>query len=108
MAMRGTKAAGMAAALCLLVASAAAQGPQHTGTGRHDATGDAAQRMMPVEERRGLASHREAEPRGDGSREKGHRLSPEERRQLRRDVHEAGRDIYPGRMSAGHRQRDRE
>lgn len=108
MAMRGTKAAGVAAALCLLVASAAAQGPQSMEMGRHDATGDATQRMVPAEGRRGLATHREAEPRGDGSRERGHRLSPEERRQLRRDVHEAGRDLYPGRMSAGRRQRDRE
>jgi hypothetical protein len=26
------------------------------------------------------------------------RMTPEERRQLRRDVHQAGRDLYPERM----------
>jgi hypothetical protein len=30
-------------------------------------------------------------------------MSPEERRQLRRDVHQAGRDLYPERMRAGRR-----
>ena len=35
-------------------------------------------------------------------------LSPEERRQLRRDVHEAGRDIYPDRMRQGRREMRRQ
>ena len=32
-----------------------------------------------------------------GDSQRTQRLSPEERRQLRRDIHEAGRDIYPPR-----------
>lgn len=35
----------------------------------------------------------------------GGRLSPEERRQLRRDVHEAGRDLYPERERLRRRER---
>jgi uncharacterized membrane protein len=33
----------------------------------------------------------------------GNRLSPEERRQLRRDVHDAGRDLYLDRERPGRR-----
>lgn len=39
---------------------------------------------------------RDQRPPGDSPR--GQRLSPEERRQLRRDIHDAGRDIYPARQ----------
>jgi uncharacterized membrane protein len=38
----------------------------------------------------------------------GNRLSPEERRQLRRDVHEAGRDLYSHRMQGGRRESRRQ
>lgn len=34
---------------------------------------------------------------GGGGEQQRQRLSPEERRQLRRDIHDAGRDIYPPR-----------
>lgn len=81
--------AGVASVLWLLLADATAQEwvrrppPARTaGDGRQ-------QRMMPPEQRDDPAVAREASTPGEGNR-----LSPEERRQLRRDVHEAGRDLY--------------
>lgn len=91
---------GMAVTLLLLATSVAAQGPQRPGPGR-GANGDGPRRMMPVEQR-------DAGPRDGDLRERGPRLSPEERRQLRRDVHDAGRDLYPGRMSPRRREAGRE
>ncbi len=84
-----------AATLCLLAANAAAQGMQRPGPGRH-AQGEGLRRAMPADPDSARSARRDAEPRGDNGR-----LSPEERRQLRRDVHQAGRDLYPGRMSPG-------
>lgn len=98
---------GMAATLLLLATSVAAQGPQRMGPGR-GANGDGPRRMMPVEQRSGPALARDAETRDADLRERGPRLSPEERRQLRRDVHDAGRDLYPGRMSPRRREAGRE
>jgi hypothetical protein len=71
----------MAGVLCFTIAGAAAQGPQ---------------RMIPSDQRSDSSSADSAEA-GD---RRGGRMSPEERRQLRRDVHQAGRDIYPERMRA--------
>jgi hypothetical protein len=45
------------------------------------------------------ADHREM--RGPGEMPHGQRMSPDERRQLRRDINDAGRDLYrepPGRQ----------
>lgn len=93
--------AALAGGLWLLVAGAAAQDPQRLGPGR-DAGGDGPQRLMPAERRfEQLSSDGDARGRGQ-------RLSPEERRQLRRDVHDAGRDLYPHRMSQGRRESRRE
>lgn len=95
--MRRAKWVTLAGMLSLLAAGAAAQGPQRMGLGR-DADGDMPRRMMPAE--RGERPPSVApEPRERGS----HRLSAEERRQLRRDVHQAGQDIYPERMPGGRR-----
>jgi uncharacterized membrane protein len=59
--------------------------------------------MMPAEQRLQQFSLRDGSaPAG------GHRLSPEERRQLRRDVHDAGRDLYSDRMSSGRREPPRQ
>jgi hypothetical protein len=91
------KLAGVAGALWLLTAVAAAQVAPRPPSGR-DADGGS-QRLMPVEERPDQLSSRDASIPGRGKR-----LSPEERRQLRRDVHEAGRDLYSGRMSSGRRE----
>jgi hypothetical protein len=55
--------------------------------------------MMQAEQRPDQISPREGRMQ-DG----GNRLSPEERRQLRRDVHDAGRDLYPDRMPPGRRE----
>jgi uncharacterized membrane protein len=46
--------------------------------------------MLPVQRPDDSARRSELAPGGG-------RLTPEERRQLRRDVHEAGRDLYPDR-----------
>lgn len=101
-AKRGIGWAVVAGGLWLLVAVASAQVPQRLGPGRN-AGGDEPRRMMPAERRL------EQMPADDGdSRGRGQRLSPEERRQLRRDVHDAGRDLYPGRMSPGRRESRRQ
>ena len=76
-----------AVALWLLVAGAAAQGPQRMPERGAGAGGP--QRMFPAEAVRESST---AEDASASRRE--HRLSAEERRQLRRDVHEAGRDLY--------------
>lgn len=89
--------AGVASVLWLLVADVSAQGPQHLRPGR-ESNGGGPQRMLPLERRPESLPPRDAEPSG------GNRLSPEERRQLRRDVHEAGRDLYPDRMPPGRRE----
>jgi hypothetical protein len=94
---RRTILAGMASILWLLAADASAQGPDRPRGGRN-ANGGGPQRMMEVEQRRPMME-RDASAQGGGSR-----LSPEERRQLRRDVHEAGRDIYSDRMPPGRRE----
>ena len=40
---------------------------------------------------------REAQRKEGGEEQRAQRLSPEERRQLRRDIKDAGREIYPSR-----------
>ena len=97
-AKRRAKLAGVASAMWLLAAGASAQEPQGPPPGR-GANGGGPQRMMPVEQRPGQLPPRDASVPGSGRR-----LSPEERRQLRRDVHDAGRDLYSGRMSSGRRE----
>lgn len=107
MAIRRAAWAAMTAALWLLASAASAQGPQRFGPGR-SASGDGPRRMVPAEQRPGPGQQREAE-QGDGeARQRGHRMSPEERRQLRRDVHDAGRDLYPGRMTSRRSEAGRE
>lgn len=93
----------VAAALWLLATGVSAQVPQPMGPGR--GAGEGPHRLMPAEERpgRALRAGRDGE-----AREHMHRLSPEERRQLRRDVHDAGRDLYPGRMAPERRPVGRE
>ena len=97
-AKRGLVWTAMAGVLCFTIAGAAAQGPQRMGPGRH-ADGDGPRRMIPSDQRSDSSSADSAEA-GD---RRGGRMSPEERRQLRRDVHQAGRDLYPERMRAGRR-----
>lgn len=88
--------------LWLLAAGAAAQVPPSPLPERGPG-GEGPQRMMPVDQRS------EHLPRRDGSaRGNDNRMSPEDRRQLRRDVHEAGRDLYPKHMSPGRRESRRE
>lgn len=61
-------------------------------------------REMRREDRRQM--RREDGERGQERRGEG-RLSPEERQQLREDLRQHGRDIYPPRHGQGRRQRDR-
>jgi hypothetical protein len=42
----------------------------------------------------------------DSAAPRGGQMSKEERRQLRRDVHEAGRDLYPERRRGGRQQQN--
>jgi hypothetical protein len=63
--------------------------------------------MMPAEQR--LEQRPEQVSPRDGATPPGdNRLSPDERRQLRRDVHEAGRDLYSDRMPPGRREQRRQ
>jgi len=87
-------------ALWLLAIGASAQEPVRPSPARD---GRGPQRMMPAEQRAEQLAPRDAMPPG-----RGNRLSPEERRQLRRDVNDAGRDLYPGRMGPGRRESHRQ
>lgn len=98
MAKRGAIWAGVASVLWLLAAGASAQGPHRPGGGRDFGGGGPGPQRMMASEQRPTAPRDESAPGG------GNRLSPEERRQLRRDVHDAGRDIYPDRMPPGRRE----
>lgn len=87
--------ASLASVLWLLAAEASAQGPHRPPPGRG---GGGPQRMMAAEQRPQPLAPRDDQGAGGG------RMSPEERRQLRRDVHEAGRDLYSDRMPPGRRE----
>lgn len=92
----------VASILWLLAAAVSAQ-PPHRPPPLHNASGSGPQGMMPADQRFEPISARDTEPRGNGNR-----LSPAERRQLRRDVHDAGRDLYPDRMPPGGREPHRQ
>jgi hypothetical protein len=110
------KWAGLAAALLLLAFDASAQGQPGPPADKGDGAGT--QRM-------GQGQHRQQRGRGDGSGSqhgagpmagsaqlvadgagapRGGQMSREERRQLRRDVDQAGRDLYPERRRGGQQQ----
>ena len=88
----------VASALWLLAAGAAAQ-QTYRAPAERNADGGVSQPVMPAEQRVEQISSRDAPAPGGGRR-----LSPEERRQLRRDVHEAGRVLYRDRMPPGRRE----
>ena len=77
---------GIAASLLLLAAEVSAQGMPRPA---RDRDGPRPQRMMPDSRPSQFAAEE-----ASGQRQ---RMTPEERRQLRRDVHDAGRDLYPER-----------
>lgn len=96
--MRGTSRLGaVAVAMLLLATDVSAQAFERPFRDRR-ADGGGPRHLVPAD--------RPAEAGGDEPRPRG-RMTPEERRQLRRDVHEAGRDLYPERMRHGRRQADR-
>jgi len=100
MAGRGAKWAGVAAMLLLLAADVSAQGPFRQMRGR-GGDGSGPQRMAPDQR---FQPGQERRVDDSAPRDGRGRLSPEERRQLRRDVHDAGRDLYPDRMRPGPRE----
>ena len=59
--------------------------------------GGNAQRHFSEPPQRGLSRRDGYRERDEGNRSRQQRLSPEERQQLRRDIRDAGRNIYPGR-----------
>jgi hypothetical protein len=85
--------------LLLLAADVSAQGLHRPRPGR-DGNGGGPQRFMPVERGPEQITPRDASAPSEGRP----RLSPEERRQLRRDVHQAGRDLYPDRLPPDRRE----
>ena len=87
---------GLVAAL-LLAFDASAQGPSRPPPGQGDGTGP--QRMAPAARPAQFAAEDDAAPRGG-------KMSREERRQLRRDVDQAGRDLYPERRRGGRQQQN--
>lgn len=93
-AKRWAEWAVVAGSLWLLATGAGAQGPHRQPPGGN-VGGGGPQRMMPAQRPEPASARNEAAPQGGG------RLSPEERRQLRRDVHDAGRDLYSDRMPPG-------
>jgi hypothetical protein len=85
---RGTQWMMLATAMLLFAAEVSAQGVPRPM--RERGGGPQSQRVMP-----------EARPtqfNAEGEAAQKPRMTPEERRQLRRDVHDAGRDLYPERM----------
>ena len=71
------------------------QGPQRQQRTRGDGAGP--QGMGPAARPAQFAA-------GDAAAPHGGQMSREERRQLRRDVHDAGRDLYPERRRGGNRE----
>lgn len=87
----------MLAALCLLGINAYAQAEQRP---MRERGGPGMQRM--------LQDARPTQFVPDEEMRRRQHMTPEERRQLRRDVHEAGRELYPPRMRERRREFRRE
>jgi hypothetical protein len=105
---RGAKLAGIMAALLLLAFDASAQGQSGPPPDRGNGAGPQGMGQGPHRQQRGRGdgpgpqgmtstSGAAQFAGGDGGAPRGGQMSKEERRQLRRDVHEAGRDLYPDR-----------
>jgi hypothetical protein len=108
----------MTAALLLLAFDVSAQGQQRP---RPDRGNDAnPQRMAPGQQRPPRGRSDGTGPQGiapttspaqfaaeDATAPRGGKMSREERRQLRRDVHEAGRDLYPEHRRSGRQQQNK-
>jgi len=109
----------MAAALLLLAADASAQGqqqlpptergdearPQWMGQGPHRQQSGRGSGASPQQGAAPTPGSAQFAADGDGA-PRGGQLSREERRQLRRDVHEAGRYLYPERRRGGRQQQN--
>jgi hypothetical protein len=107
---------GLAAALLLLAFDASAQGQSGPPSDQGNGAGPQRMGQGPHRQQRGrdngAAPQQGAAPAtgpvqfaaDDAAAPRGGRMSREERRQLRRDVDQAGRDIYPERRRAGRHQ----
>jgi hypothetical protein len=116
----GAKWAGLAAALWLLAFDASAQPPSSPGQGndvRPQGMGQGSTGPGPHRQQRGRGDGSGPQGMGPGTQParfaaddsaapRGGQMSKEERRQLRRDVHEAGRDLYPERRRGGRQQQN--
>lgn len=84
-------------ATCCLAGLAMAQpGPSRPGQGRQDAAPPAQQPNQRRDEARPATP---AQPAQDAA-QRSSRLSPEERKELRQQIHEAGTDLYPRKRTA--------
>ena len=84
-------------AICCLVDLAMAQpAPSRPGQGRQDAAPPAQQPNQRRDEARPAAPPQPAQDAAQRSS----RLSPEERKELRQQIHEAGHDLYPRKRTA--------
>ena len=84
-------------ATCCLAGLAMAQpAPSRPGQGRQDAAPPAQQPNQRRDEARPATP---AQPAQDAA-QRSSRLSPEERKELRQQIHEAGHDLYPRKRTA--------
>ena len=84
-------------ATCYLAGLAMAQpAPSRPAPGRQDAAPPAQQPKQRSDDGRSAAP---AQPAQDAS-QRSSRLSPEERKELRQQIHEAGTDLYPRKRTA--------
>lgn len=115
-AKRAAKCTGLAATLLLLAFGASAQGQSGPPSDQSNGAGPHRMEQGPHRQQRGRGDgtgpHQGAGPmagsaqyvaEGAGAR-RGGQMSREERRQLRRDVDQAGRDLYPERRGADRRE----
>jgi hypothetical protein len=87
--------AGMLVALLAAWPAVSQQGPQGP-QGPHGPYGRRGERMGPPPGRP-MPPARELGPTGPPGRPPMERMTPEDRRQLRQDIHQHGRDVYGGR-----------
>ena len=90
----GLAAAFVAAGLC---ASLAYAQPASTATDARDKLRSGASQTTPAQ--RGTRDAKRPNAKRTGETQRPQRMSPEERRQLRRDIKDAGRQIYPARRA---------
>jgi hypothetical protein len=85
---------------CCLAGLAMAQpAPSRPGQGRQDAAPPAPPAQQPNQRRDDARPAAPPQPAQDAA-QRSSRLSPEERKELRQQIHEAGHDLYPRKRTA--------